>query len=421
MGPREPRPEGRRDFSRPGNNQPLQIAELLKEGQEILVQIAKEPLGTKGARITSHIALPGRYLVYMPTINHIGVSRKIASEEERLRLRNLVLENRGSLTGGFIVRTAGQGRPEEEFKSDLKFLSTLWNEVRAKAERTKAPALIHRDMDLVQRTLRDTLTPEFKCVRVDSEIEYERALDFVHRAQSSLVGKVKLYTRDTPLFEEFGIRAEIEKALKPKVWLKSGGYIVINQTEALVAIDVNTGKYVGKTNRLEDTILKTNIDAVNEIVRQIRLRDLGGIIVIDFIDMDERKNRQKVVQALEEALRHDRAPTKVISFYDFGLVAITRKRVKQSLERTLCEPCNQCGGSGWIKSVTTVCYEILAEARKMVQQIEGNVLTLRVNPEVAKALKSREGRLISELESLTRKDVIIRSDPTVQQERYEIF
>jgi ribonuclease G len=414
------RSEPRRE-TRPGNNQPVQISKLLKEGQEILVQISKEPLGTKGARITSHIALPGRYLVYMPTVEHIGVSRKISSEEERLRLRNIILENKGSLTGGFIVRTAGQGRDQEELKADLKFLSALWSEIRSKTEHAKAPALIHRDLDLVLRVLRDTLTPDFKSVRVDNEIQYERVLDFVNRSQPSLIGKVKLYTRDTPIFEEFGIQSEIEKALKPKVWLKSGGYIVINQTEALVAIDVNTGKYVGKTNRLEDTILKTNFDAVNEIVRQIRLRDLGGIIVIDFIDMDERKNRAKVTQALEEALRRDRAPTKVIAFHDFGLVAITRKRVKQSLERTLCERCTYCSGSGWVKSPTTVCYEILGEARKMARQIEGNVMTLRVNPEVAKVLKSREGVLVSELESLTHKDVIIKSDPVVDQERFEIF
>jgi ribonuclease G len=410
-----------RESSRPGNHHPVQIAEVLKEGQEILVQIAKEPLGSKGARITSHVALPGRYLVYMPTIDHIGVSRKITSEEERLRLRNTILENKGALTGGFIVRTAGQGRSEDEFKADLKFLSTLWNEIRSKADRLRAPALIHRDLDLVQRLLRDLLTPDFKCVRVDSEIDYERVLDFVSRCQPGLVGKVKLYSRDTPLYEEFGIQQEIERALKPKVWLKSGGYIVINQTEALVAIDVNTGKYVGKTNRLEDTIVKTNIDAVHEIVRQVRLRDLGGIIVIDFIDMDERKNRAKVVQALEEALRSDRAPTKVISFHDFGLVAVTRKRVKQSLERTLCQRCDYCTGSGWVKSVNTVCNEILAEARKMAKEIDGNVMTLRVNPEVAKALKSREGALVSELESLTKKEVIIKSDPNVHQERFEIY
>jgi Rne/Rng family ribonuclease len=406
---------------RPANGQIPQISQLLKEGQEILVQIAKEPLGTKGARITSHIALPGRYLVFMPTLDHLGVSRKISSEQERLRLRNIILENKGSLTGGFIVRTAGEGRSEEELKADLRFLSTSWSEIKAKAEQAKAPALIHRDLNLVQRVLRDTLSPDFKSIRVDSEVEYERVVEFVNRCQPSLAGHVKLYTRDTPLFDEFGVEAEIEKALKPKVWLKSGGYIVINQTEALVAIDVNTGKYVGKTNRLEDTILKTNIDAVNEIVRQMRMRDLGGIIVIDFIDMDERRNRIKVIQALEDALRHDRAPTKVTAFHDFGLVAITRKRVKQSLERTLCEPCDYCSGAGWIKSVTSVCYEILAEARKMARQIEGDALTLRVNPEVAKGLKSREGVLISELESITHKDVIIKSDPAVHRERFEIF
>jgi len=419
-GPRT-RTEQRPESSRPGGPPPVQISDLLKEGQEIIVQIAKEPLGTKGARITSHIALPGRYLVYMPTITHIGVSRKISSEDERLRLRNIILENKGSLTGGFIVRTAGGGRSEEEFKADLRFLSTLWNGIKTKAEQTKAPALLHRDLDLVQRILRDTLSPDFKTVRVDNEVEYERCVEFVDRCQPSLVGHVKLYTKNTPLFEEFGIQAEIDKALKPKVWLKSGGYIVLNQTEALVAIDVNTGKFVGKTNRLEDTIVKTNIDAVNEIVRQIRLRDLGGILVIDFIDMDERRNRAKVVQALEEALRRDRAPTKVIAFNDFGLVAITRKRVKQSLERTLCQPCAYCSGSGWIKSLTSVCFEILGEVKKMAKELEGDTITLRVNPDVAHALKSRQGALLSEIETLTHKDVIIKSDPLVHQERFEIY
>jgi ribonuclease G len=413
--------DGYRDSSRSANSQPVKISELLKEGQEILVQIAKEPLGTKGARITSHVALPGRYLVYMPTISHIGVSRRISSEQERLRLRNVILEHRGSLTGGFIVRTAAEGRSEEELKVDLKFLTTLWTDIRAKAERSKAPALIYRDLDLVQRILRDTLTPDFKSVRVDNEIDYERVVEFISRTQPALLPNVKLHTRETPLFEEYGIQAELEKALRPKVWLKSGGYIVINQTEALVAIDVNTGKYVGKTNRLEDTILKTNIDAVKEIVRQLRLRDLGGIIVVDFIDMDERRNRNRVVQAMEEALRHDRAPTKVLAFNEFGLVALTRKRVKQSLQRTLCEPCEYCTGSGWVKSVTTVCNEILAEARKIARQIDGRTITLRVHPVVARELKSKEGLLVSEIESAVRKDVVIKSDPTVHQERFEIF
>ncbi|HEX5484012.1 MAG TPA: Rne/Rng family ribonuclease [Terriglobia bacterium] len=411
----------RPEASRASNHQPLPINELLKEGQEILVQIAKEPLGTKGARITSHIALPGRYLVYMPTITHTGVSRKIASEDERLRLRNIILENKGSLPGGFIVRTAGAGRSEEEFKADLGFLGNLWNEIRAKAERTKAPALLHRDLTLVERILRDLLSPDFRSVRMDQEIEYEHTLEFVSRFQPSLIGHVKLYMREAPLFEEFGIQEEIDRALKPKVWLKSGGYIVINQTEALVAIDVNTGKYVGRTNRLEDTIVKTNIDAVKEIVRQIRLRDLGGIIVIDFIDMDERRNRTKVVQALDEALRQDRAPTKILSFNEFGLVALTRKRVKQSLERTLCEPCPYCSGAGWIKSVATMSSEIASEARKMASQIDGDVMRLRVHPEVASTLKSHFATLLSEIESQTRKELVIKSDPNVHQERFEIY
>ncbi len=422
-GQREIRSGGKpqRQEPRPGNNQPVQISELLKEGQEILVQIAKEPLGRKGARITSHIALPGRYLVYMPTVDHIGVSRKIASEEERLRLKNLIVENKGAIPGGFIVRTAGAGKPDDELKDDMRFLSTLWSDIRRKAESSKAPALLHADLNLVQRILRDILSPDFKTIWLDSEMEYARTVEFVNRCQPSLVGHVKLYTKPTPMFEQFGIEPEIEKALKPKVWLKSGGYIVINQTEALVAIDVNTGKYVGKTNRLEDTIVKTNIDAVNEIVRQIRMRDLGGIIVIDFIDMDERRNRNKVVQALEEALRKDRAPTKILSFNDFGLVAVTRKRVKQSLERTLCEPCSYCSGAGWVKSVSTVCHEILAEAKKMAAELEGDVVTLRVNPEVARALKSREGLVLGELESLLRKNVIVKSDESVHQERFEIY
>ncbi len=413
--------DARRTPPRSSNNQPVKISELLKEGQEILVQIAKEPLGTKGARITSHIALPGRYLVYMPTITHIGVSRKITSEQERLRLRNTILEHRGSLTGGFIVRTAAGGRSEDEIKADLRFLTALWNDIRSKAERSKPPALIYRDLDLVQRILRDILTPDFKCVRVDSEAEYERVVEFVSNSQPALLPNVKLHTRETPLFEEAGISAEIEKALRPKIWLKSGGYIVINQTEALVAIDVNTGKYVGKTNRLEDTILKTNIDAVKEIVRQIRLRDLGGIIVVDFIDMDERRNRNRVVQALEDALRSDRAPTKVLSFNEFGLVALTRKRVKQSLQRTLCEPCNYCNGGGWVKSPMTVSHEILAEARKMASGIDGANLTLRVHPEVAKYLKSNDGILISEIQNITRKEVVVKSDASIHQEQFEIF
>jgi ribonuclease G len=399
--------------------QPL-ITDLLKEGQEVLVQIAKEPIGKKGARITSHIALPGRFLVYMPTVNHVGVSRKINSEEERQRLKRIVTSERENGLGGFIVRTAAANIKEEDLRADIRFLKHLWAEIKKRAESSKAPAVIYHDLNLVERILRDQVNAEFSQIWVDTQEEYERVVRFSNRFQPSLVRRIKLYTKETPLFEQFGIQAEIDRSLKSKVWLKSGGYIVINQTEALVAIDINTGKYVGKTQRLEDTIVKTNVDAIREIVRQIRLRDLGGIIVIDFIDMDERKNRQKVMQALEEALRSDRAPSKALQFNDFGLVAITRKRVKQSLERTLGEPCPYCTGAGFVKSVTTVCNEVYVEMRKMIKEHDRKDVTLRVNPEVAKALKANNGKLIGEMEELIGKTVIVKSDPLLHQENFDI-
>src|SRR5271157_3438698 len=400
-------------------NQPL-ITDLLKEGQEVLIQIAKEPIGKKGARITSHIALPGRFLVYMPTVNHVGVSRKIASEDERLRLKRIVTSERENGLGGFIVRTAAANIKEEELRADIRFLKHLWAEIKNRAENSKSPALIYHDLNLVERVLRDQVNADFSQIWVDTDDEYERVLRFANRFQPSVVRRIKLYTKDTPLFEEFGIQDEINRALKSKVWLKSGGSIVINQTEALVAIDINTGKYVGKTQRLEDTIVKTNVDAIKEIVRQVRLRDLGGIIVIDFIDMDERKNRQKVMQALDEALRSDRAPSKVLQFNDFGLVAITRKRVKQSLERTLGEPCAYCAGAGFVKSVPTVCNELYIEMRKMAKLHDKTDITVRVHPEVAKALKANNGKLISEMEDLTGKTMLVKSDPTLHQENFDI-
>jgi Rne/Rng family ribonuclease len=410
---------GRRPRRREPQNLPL-ISDLLKEGQEILVQIAKEPIAKKGARITSHIALPGRFLVYMPTVNHTGVSRKIASEEERQRLKRIIISERENGHGGFIVRTAAQGASEDELRADIRFLKGLWAEIKNRAESDKSPALIYHDLNVVERVLRDQVTSDFSAIWVDTEQEYERVLRFANRFQPGLVKRVKLYSKETPLFDQFGLNEEINKALKSKVWLKSGGYIVINQTEALVAIDVNTGKYVGKTARLEDTIVKTNVDAIKEIVRQIRLRDLGGIIVIDFIDMDERRNRQKVMQALEEALRADRAPSKVLQFNDFGLVAITRKRVKQSLERTIGSPCPYCQATGYVKSVTTVCNDIYVEMRKMAKHLDHSDVMLRVNPEVAKALKTNSARLLTEMEELTKKTVIIKSDPALHQEQFDI-
>jgi Rne/Rng family ribonuclease len=396
------------------------ISDLLKPGQEILVQIAKEPIAKKGARITSHIALPGRFLVFMPTVNHVGVSRKIASDEERHRLKRILVHERGEASGGFIVRTAADGASEDELRADLRFLMNLWNDIKQRSEQSKAPALIYHDLSLIERILRDQVSENFSNIWVDSEADYERIVRFLNRFSPSLVRRVKLYTKETPLFEHFGIQDEISKALRSKVWLKSGGSIVINQTEALVAIDINTGKYVGKSARLEDTILKTNLDAVPEIVRQIRLRDLGGIIVIDFIDMDERKNRFKVMAALEEALKSDRAPTKVLQFNDFGLVAITRKRVKQSLERTLSIPCPTCQATGMVKSPATVCNEIYIEMRKMRKHFENADVMLRVHPETVKVLKSNNSRWLTDFEELIGKNVLVKADATLHPEQFDI-
>jgi len=423
---------GDRSGSRPGDkrggpsrrsaqttNLPI-ISDLLKPGQEILVQIAKEPIAKKGARITSHIALPGRFLVFMPTVTHVGVSRKIASDEERQRLKRILTHERGEASGGFIVRTAAEGASEEELRADLRFLIHLWNDIKQRSDDSKSPALIYHDLSLIERILRDQVSANFTSIWVDSEADYERIVRFLNRFSPTLVRRVKLYTKETPLFEHFGIQDEISKALRSKVWLKSGGSIVINQTEALVAIDINTGKYVGKTARLEDTIVKTNLDAIPEIVRQIRLRDLGGIIIIDFIDMDERKNRFRVMAALEEALKNDRAPTKVLQFNDFGLVAITRKRVKQSLERTLSVPCPICQATGMVKSSATVCNEIFTELRKMRKHFENGDVLLRVNPETVKTLKANNGRWLTDFEELTGKNILVKSDATLHPEQFDI-
>jgi ribonuclease G len=401
------------------------IEELLKEGQEIIVQVAKEPLGTKGARLTSHATMPGRFLVFMPTVDHVGVSRKIDSREERSRLRGIVREFREQhgFTGGVIIRTAAAGRPKDDIVSDLSYFHKIWTEIRQKAETSRAPAVVYREASLVAKLLRDLLTEEYSAIRIDNEAEYRRVYELIERIMPPLAPKVKLYNKEYPIFEEYGVQAEIDRALRSKVWLKSGGSIVINQTEALVAIDVNTGRYVGKktAGRLEDTILKTNLEAVKEIVRQIRLRDLGGIIVLDFIDMEEKKNRQKVFQAVEQELRKDRSPSKALQVSDFGLVIITRKRVKQSLERVLTEPCPYCAGSAVIKSRSTICYEILSEVKKISADLDGQTLVLRVNPDIARALRDEERAVFKELKQSIGREIAVKPDTQLHHEQFDLM
>jgi len=401
------------------------IEDLLKEGQEIVVQVVKEPLGTKGARITSHLSLPGRFLVFMPTVDHIGVSRKIDSRDERRRLRGIVqrFREQSGLPGGTIIRTAASNRSEADITADLTYFEQVWTETQRRREKERTPAVLFREESLVTKLLRDLLTEQFTAIRIDDDTEYRRVMALVSRIMPTMVGRVKQYNKDYPIFEEYGVQSEIDKALRSKVWLKSGGYIVINQTEALVAIDVNTGRYVGKKSagRLEDTIVKTNLEAVREIIRQIRLRDLGGIIVLDFIDMEEKKNRQKVAQAVEQELRKDRAPSKAVQVSDFGLIIITRKRVKSSLERQLTEPCPYCSGTGTIKTSATICYDILTEVRKVSADLDGYSLVLRVNPEIARALKEESRSVFRELEASVGRPVTIRSDEQLHHEQFDLM
>jgi ribonuclease G len=401
------------------------IEDLLKERQEIVVQVVKEPLGTKGARITSHLSLPGRFLVYMPTVDHIGVSRKIESRDERRRLRGIVqrFREKSGLPGGVIIRTAASNRSEEDILTDLTYFEQVWAEIQRRRESERTPAVLFREESLVTKLLRDQLTEQFTAIRIDDEAEHRRVAAFVGRIMPNMVGRVKRYAKDYPIFDEYGVQAEIDKALRSKVWLKSGGYIVVNQTEALVAIDVNTGRYVGKKSagRLEDTIVKTNLEAAREIVRQIRLRDLGGIIVLDFIDMEDKKNRQKVAQAVEQELRKDRAPSKVVQVSDFGLIIVTRKRVKSSLERQLTEPCPYCSGTGTIRTSSTICYDILTEVRKVSSDLDGYSLVLRVNPEIARALREESRSVFRELESTVGRTVTIRADDQLHHEQFDVM
>jgi len=402
----------------PARNAPIE--DRLSEGQEVVVQVLKEPLGTKGARITSHVSLPGRYLVLMPTVEHVGVSRKITDDQERRRLKTVLKEIRQERGGGgLIARTAGQGKSPEAFFRDGAYLSRTWDEVRAVASRNPAPMLLYREPSLVERLLRDLLSEDVASIRLDNDATYERVLDLVRALEPALAPRVRRHNGPVGLMEEYGVSAELERALRSKVWLPSGGYIVINQTEALVAIDVNTGRFVGKS-LLEETLLKANLDAVREIVRQIRLRDLGGIIVVDFIDMEERRSRRDVMRALEKELRSDRSPTKLISVNEFGLIILTRKRVKQSLDKLLMQPCPYCSGSGQVKNVSTVCAEIYDEVRKLAADMRGQRLVLRVNPEVARALAGSEAPVLNGLSELVGGDIAVQGDPLLHQEQFDV-
>ena len=402
------------------------IKDLLKPGQQVIVQVNKEPVGAKGARITSHVSLPGRYMVYMTTAKHNGVSRKIQPDSERNRLRKIVDKHSSGKAGGFVVRSAARGVSEEVLVADIEFLHKLWSSLQQKAQMRKAPAKLHSDLDITERVLRDTLGQSFAKVWVDSEVEFERVTRFFEQFQPEMSSRIKLYTRTEPIRDSFGITKDLERALKPKVWLKSGGYIVIDQTEALVSIDVNTGRYVGKSNRLEDTVLKTNLEAAAEIVRQLRLRDLGGIIVIDFIDMEDRKNQKAVYQALQEALKKTRSPSRVLPMNEFGLVVMTRKTVRNSLERARCMPCPACSGAGTIKSSTTVLSEIFSTAERLAAngnkrgRSRSGQLTLRVNPEVAKTLKRKSKAHLRELEAAAGQNILLRGDSAMQPDRFKL-
>jgi ribonuclease G len=404
----------------PNEHPPLPpIEDLLQEGQEILVQVAKEPIGTKGARITSHISLPGRHLVYMPTVDHIGISRRIEHDEEKDRLRQIVEQIRPPGTG-FIVRTAAEGKSEEDLHADMEFLVGLWQDIARRRENRRAPLLIHSDLDVTSKVLRDILTEDVDRIVVDTQEEYDKIVRFIGTFMPRLKYVIELYDDDEPIFDAFGLEVEIARALGRKVWLKSGGYIIIEQTEALTAVDVNTGRYVGKHN-LEDTILKTNLEAVREIAFQLRLRNIGGLIIIDFIDMEKELHREKVHSALEEALKNDKAKTNILKISELGLVEMTRKRVRESIGRTLCEPCPYCEGKGYVKSRTTVAYEIFRELRREIRDLPGYRLTLLVHPDIASLLYDEERPGVEEIERRFEKQIAITARQGFHIEQFEIM
>lgn len=407
-------PNSREERSR---ERPL-IQDLLKEGQSLLVQVAKDPLGTKGARITTHLSLPGRNVVYMPTLRHIGVSRRIEDETEKERLRKLV-EKLLPPKGGLIVRTAGEGASEESMKSDIDYLVLLSAKILQAYDEKKSPGLVHADLDVELRAVRDLVTEEVSQVLVDSPDSFEKVVRFVDQFMPSLKNKISHYTKTRPLFDLYNVDLEISRALERRVWLKSGGYIVIDEAEALVVIDVNTGRFVGKKD-LEDTILKTNLEAAKEIAHQLRVRNCGGIIIIDFIDMEKETNREKVLNALKEELAFDRSRTNVLGMSSLGLVEMTRKRIRPSLIKSLCEPCDYCDGKGFIKRKKTIAHEIFRELEQDGPRTDKKTDVVHCHADVADWIYAEEGGMLEYLETRLNRRIVLKVEPDFHVEQYEI-
>ncbi len=395
------------------------IEDALQKGQEILVQITKEPIGTKGPRVTTQVSLPGRYLVLMPGHDHIGVSRKIEDRQERARLKALIKDIRPK-GSGLIVRTVGAERGKKEFQDDIKYLEQLWAKVDKTSQRAKAPAILHREMELTTGLIRDIFTEDVAQLVIDSKEEYKEILEYLKTYVPELSSRIKLYRGQEPIFDHFGIEAELEKAMDRKVWLKRGGYITIDQTEALVAIDVNTGRFTGKKNQ-EDTIFKTNVEAAEEIARQLRLRDLGGIIVLDFIDMEIEANKKAVLETLRSRLKRDRSRTKAFAVSDLGLVEMTRQRQRPSLATYFNQDCPECGGTGKVLSLASATIRIERMLRRVGLRAKEKVLLLRVHPDLAVHLVEQNSDLLENLERTYKFRIEIRDDPSLRRDEIRLF
>ncbi|MGX5173534.1 ribonuclease G [Aliikangiella sp. IMCC44653] len=396
------------------------INELLHDGQTITVQVIKDELGTKGARLTTHLTIPSRFLVMMPDNPHIGVSQRIEDETERKRLKNCLLQSELPEKGqGFIIRTAAEGAKEEELRHDVDFLARLWKTIGNNIKAAKAPCLVHEDLDLTLRLIRDLAPANVERIRIDSEPVYQRLLNFVDQFVPALKPCVELYGGERPLFDVFNVEDEIEKALHRKVQLKSGGYLIIEQTEAMVTIDVNTGAFVGYRN-LEDTIFKTNLEAASALARQLRLRNLGGIVIIDFIDMKEEEHKRQVIRTLEKALERDHAKTHISEVSSLGLVQMTRKRNRESLEHILCEPCPTCDSKGSVKTAQTICYEIFRELYRSARAYDASQYLVLATQGVVDRMLDEEASHLAELESMIGKPIRFQAERLYTQEQFDV-